>query len=321
MFHVNDLALGLEAGDARDAPATVNVAGDATKCEDVRFPWAAGDPASVRRADIASATAALPASIVFDPDSVIGSSPFSECLGWPDAGNDPPRITQALPAVPALLISGAHDVRTPLADAAALAGQLPNATLLPVPDTGHSVLATDASGCARAAVGAFFAGTAIAQCPAEAPEPVDPLPPRSAAALAPAPPLAGTPGRVLRAVALTLRHDIGLGFEYIVAGNSGAGTAGGFVDVVGHGPNAHVVLRGLSYVPDVRLTGSLRLGSFRHAPGTLVIALGRNKHYGKITLSSGGSMAGTLGGRRFRLSWPARQAIDRAGGLAVLPSD
>ncbi len=54
-----------------------------------------------------------------------------------------------LPNVPTLILSGADDLRTPTANAREVAAQIPDAQLLVVPNTGHSVLGADPTTCAQ----------------------------------------------------------------------------------------------------------------------------------------------------------------------------
>ena len=75
------------------------------------------------------------------------------------------RRPRPLPAVPTLILSGGFDLRTPLEDAAGVAARIPGAQLVAVPFTGHSVVTSDLSDCAKNAMAAFFAGQPAAQCP------------------------------------------------------------------------------------------------------------------------------------------------------------
>ena len=75
--------------------------------------------------------------------------------GWPLTGG-PEVSTAPLPDVPTLILSGADDLRTPTANARAVAAQIPDASLLVVPNTGHSVLGADPTPCAHNALQALF---------------------------------------------------------------------------------------------------------------------------------------------------------------------
>ena len=92
----------------------------------------------------------------------VGDSMVPDCVAWPYASPAPP-LAGTLPNVPTLILSGAQDLRTPTANARAVAARIPDTQLLVVPYTGHSVLGTDLSNCAENAVSAFFAGAAVSR--------------------------------------------------------------------------------------------------------------------------------------------------------------
>jgi hypothetical protein len=218
-----------------------------------------------------------------------------------------------------LVISGRDDSRTPTADASALAASLPAATLLTVPNVGHSVLSSDPSGCAQRAMSAFFIGAPIAQCSPVAAPAVDPLPPTAVASLAPTHALAGMPGHVLSAAVLTLRHDVGFVVPALAAVGEAEGTRAGYIVIRGSGRRARAVLHRLSYVSGVALNGSLAIGSAsNYAPGTLGVSY-RGRHYGTLKLDLKGAIRGRLGGRRFSLTLGGRNQIAAAGGLRPTP--
>jgi len=174
----------------------------ATSCEETLFPWQRAAAAPARLAEAIGALHALPASdfFPFDGSAALQSSLVPVCASWPDASEAPPP-SGALPNVPTLILSGAQDLRTPAAGARAVAVQIPDAQLLLVPYTGHSVLGSDFSGCAQAAVGAFFAGATVQPCTSStnifSPTPVAP---RKLASVHSLPGLRGRPGRTLTAV-------------------------------------------------------------------------------------------------------------------------
>jgi len=58
-----------------------------------------------------------------------------------------------------LAVNGGFDLRTPTANAAAVASQFPQGKLLVVPGVGHSVLSADFSGCSQRAVRGWILGT------------------------------------------------------------------------------------------------------------------------------------------------------------------
>jgi hypothetical protein len=321
------LALGAAANGALDglSPAataaartakTIKAEPIATGCEDTPFPWSQADPVSVRRSKAAQMFNAIPESAIapFARDTISESSGVKSCVGWPEAGTHPPRITGPLPRVPALVLSGTYDIRTPIEDAQAVASQLQGATLLPVSNVGHAVLANDKSGCAQRAVSAFLDARPVAQCPATAPAAVDPLPPASVDSLPPAPVLSGAPGRVLTALVLTLRHDVGFALPLVGKVGISDGTQGGYFRLRFH-HGEYASLHQVSYVPGIALTGQLNLSAARpYAPGRLEVSLDRGS-YGTVMLSPDGSIKGRLGGASFTLSGQQRQAIVATSGL------
>jgi pimeloyl-ACP methyl ester carboxylesterase len=150
-----------DPGDAGGDSTAVLVA---TRCEDGGVPWPAGTPVAQRRAAVDAALAALPSDQLapFTVETLRRTGIADLCNAWPEAPiaqSRPP-----LPDVPALILSGDVDLRTPRSYALALAARLPHAQVLDVPQTGHSVLGSDQSSCARTAVKDFFAGGAVPAC-------------------------------------------------------------------------------------------------------------------------------------------------------------
>jgi pimeloyl-ACP methyl ester carboxylesterase len=290
----------------------------ATRCEDTPFPWAQGDAVDVRKAKLRAGVAALPADAIapFDHETILDEASIGSCVEWPEAGDAPERATAPLPDVPALVISGTDDIRTPLEVAQQVASQLPHSTLLSVPGIGHSVLGD--SGCAARAVRSLFAGTAIAPCASRPAAPVDPLPPRLSE-LAPSGGAAGQPGRVLRAAVLTLRHDIGLVGDALGGLGVMGGTRGGYVLLSGPRNHSRYTIHSLSYVKGIQINGHLTAA--RHsgvAVGRVIVRL-HGRRYGHLDLRSDLSIRGRLGGHRVHLTRAARERINTAGGLTDIP--
>jgi len=130
----------------------------ATRCEDGALPWAPGTPIDKRASALAAALGAVPPGQLapFRPRDLRAFGMSDLCRAWPEAPVAQPR--QPLPAVPTLILSGDEDLRTPRADALAVAARIPGARVLAVPGTGHSALGADRTHCARAAVTDFLAG-------------------------------------------------------------------------------------------------------------------------------------------------------------------
>jgi pimeloyl-ACP methyl ester carboxylesterase len=278
----------------------------ATSCEETPFPWQRTAAPAQRAAEALAALRAIPASAFspFDATTALEAGRVPECESWPDA-SPPPPARSPLPSVPALILSGAQDLRTPTSNARAIAAQLPLAQLLVVPHTGHSVLGSDLSGCADAAVEAFFGGRPVQPCGHEAnlfaPTAV---PPASLARVQSPPGLGGRPGRTLTAVleaivdldrqviAATLQAD-----EELPSGSSFGGLRGGFARLT----SSAAVLRRFSFVPGVTLSGSFPVREGRLQPATIRIS-GSDAAHGTVTFSGHRRVRGMLGGRRFDLN-------------------
>ncbi len=178
----------------------------ATTCEEAKLPWARGAPFSDRRRQAAEAAAAQPDGAFgpFDRQTALLSDVIDICSLWPEAAVAPTPGPGPLPDVPALLVEGEDDLRTPVEAAATVDAQLPRARLLVVEGVGHSPLSADVTGCAPRAFSRFLNGRRTAsRCRGRRPQPTPPAP-RS---LADTPRVGGVPGRrgrAVGAVALTL---------------------------------------------------------------------------------------------------------------------
>ena len=108
----------------------------ATSCEENSYPWNRADTPTQRAAEALAAFTAEPASTFapFSAQTAYNESDAPYCAYWPFATASPESTTGILPNVPTLIISGAEDLRTPTADAQAVAAAIPDATLLVVPE-------------------------------------------------------------------------------------------------------------------------------------------------------------------------------------------
>ena len=151
----------------------------ATRCEESAFPWDRNAGAEQRASQALGAARAHPVTDFqpFNYKIALRSESIPVCLAWPNA-SPPPAPPTPLPPVPTLILSGGFDLRTPREDAASVAARIPGAQLVAVPFTGHSVVTSDLSDCAKNAIAAFFAGQPAAQCPnvkqVIAPSPISP---------------------------------------------------------------------------------------------------------------------------------------------------
>ncbi|MBN1527554.1 MAG: alpha/beta fold hydrolase [Thermoleophilaceae bacterium] len=156
---------------AEPAPASPGQHSDgrfvATACQEQGVPWGRSTPPAERTEEAGRRLALLPDD-AFRPFSkeyggLVYSSLFFECEAWPlTAGTAPAR--GPLPRVPALLLHGDTDVRTPLSGARRVARSVPGARLVVIRGAGHNVLREGGSRCPQRLVGDFLAGRRLPRC-------------------------------------------------------------------------------------------------------------------------------------------------------------
>ena len=263
----------------------------ATVCAELPFPWDPDAPESQRRAQAESRASVLdPAQFnPFDQGTALTWDMMEMCEHWPVARR-PATGNLAAVQAPVLLVNGRTDLRTPLENAERMAEQLPNATVLPIAEVGHSVVGSDPTGCAETATDDFIAGRQQVPCQnAPARMRNRPLAPTDVNALAPAKGTSGKRGRTAKAVDLTIK-DMIAELELIYAGRGGL-RGGAFV--IG---DTALVLRGLVYVPGVKVSG--RVDAFTYE-GTLRVS-GSKASRGTLKIGRKGLVTGTLDGRAIR---------------------
>lgn len=289
----------LDRAAAGAQPASVFSVGQyaATSCESLELPWnPAADPAS-RRAQAQQRIAEMGATpfAPFDGQTVLDADFLPLCLAWPAQARAPQPPPRQVPPVPALLLAGEEDLRTPVESARDAASRNPKARVLTVPGVGHAVLPSDDSRCAERAVRAFLTqtrGPRSCRGPRPYVAPV-PVPPASIDAFGPGGSAARDARRTLRAVDATLDDAV---LALSIGGERGGGLRGGTYAV----RDAGVVLRRYEHVPGVRLDADPRPdGSSR------IRVSGPAAARGTIVLRSGGRVSGTLAGRRVSGSLPA----------------
>jgi pimeloyl-ACP methyl ester carboxylesterase len=295
-------ALVSEAGGGIDNPLFYS-----TYCEEVAFPWNRAATPAVRLAQVQAAADALPTNAFapFDRGVALFESGAQQCDGWPYSTPAPAIGGPPLPNVPTLILSGADDLRTPTADARAVAAQIPDAKLVVVPDTGHSVLGSDFGSCAETAVQAFFAGKPVQPCrPQGTPALLRPtaIPPLHLASVRPSGHLGGRAGETVTAIALTLDDLTRQLLDKVSNASSASQLAR--VDVGGLRAGwaeftlSRLGLHGLSYVPGVTLSGAL-------VGGRLVLHIGgRSAAHGVLSAPAGGRFRGTLDGHSVSVRLP-----------------
>jgi pimeloyl-ACP methyl ester carboxylesterase len=311
----------------------------ATSCEETPFPWQRSAPEATRAVEVEAALNALPSSdfYPFDREAGLLDQTIPLCVAWPNASPSPPP-TGALPNVPTLILSGGQDLRTPTANARSVAKLIPDAQLVTVPYTGHSVIGSDLTGCARSALAAFFAGAPVSACHASTNRfPPAPAAPLSVSGLATTGGVPGGAGRTLSASVKTIRDlermvvVLGLSFGEIPVGAHFGGLRGGDARVT----KTSVVLHRYAYLPGVQLSGTVSTSLLLKAKGSAssLTVGGGAAAAGRLRLSSGHRVAGVLGGRRFAVnvgsahgahagagaSWQAEPASLPIAALAGIP--
>ena len=133
---------------AQPEPASAFSAGRyATVCEETPLPWDAATPPAERAAVARARAEALDPDAFAPFDAAVAFADEVElCLRWPAPFRPAPAAPGPYPDVPALLLQGEEDLRTPPSASAAVAARLPQAQRVVVPGVGHAVVAADFSG-------------------------------------------------------------------------------------------------------------------------------------------------------------------------------
>jgi pimeloyl-ACP methyl ester carboxylesterase len=281
-----------------------------TECEELPYPWARTAAPASRLTEALAAAKAMPAGSFgpFNAQTAVEASAAPVCAYWPFASAAPETTITSEPDVPTLIINGADDLRTPLANAQAVQAMIPGAALVVVPQTGHSALTTEQfSSCGQNAVNAFFAGTPIqTNCTAKKlPGYLQPAhrAPSSLGSVGPVAGSHGAAGRTAHAVELTIdwtgRELNESLYETLIGSynpnyNRGlGGLDGGFAKVSTSKSTANVTVsfHGFSYVGGVKISGAFS----DDGTGRLVISGGQAAS-GTLVARKPDDFTGTLGG-------------------------
>jgi pimeloyl-ACP methyl ester carboxylesterase len=289
-----------------------------TLCLDARVPWAFEAPAEQRRA----AAAKLMASVALGPlrpwpARLLGFGTIWECQRFGPSGLPDAIKGGAIPNVPGVILHGAWDLRTPPADARALAAAWPSGTLVTAPATGHGVLRS-ATPCATEALDALLGGRAVdGQVCADTRPVAEPLQVASIADdVRPLPGVPRTVARTAAAVVATLRDaevEVAL-----AAPRGGSMLQAGLVEGWVRGsrtppsPAVRAALGSYALLDGLELTGTFAAHSTTSWTAKVKLS---GRHRGSVTISKG-RLRGTIDGRSVDVRLPgafARPAVTRYG--------
>lgn len=195
----------------------------ATTCADTALPWKRGSTAAQRRA--AGLRAIGRASLGgLPPESLKTFGVLDVCASWPAPVRAPLAVN--VPDVPALVLGGTADLRTPIEDARAVVRRLPRSRLLVLRGAGHGVLGNTLTDCPGRALLKFLRGRQTkTNCAAK--PPIAPYP-RVPATLAGVKPLPGVPGLAGRVAAAALETARDVRRDSWLAGRHAGGLRGGW---------------------------------------------------------------------------------------------
>jgi pimeloyl-ACP methyl ester carboxylesterase len=292
-----------------------------TSCLDVHLPYALSTPLVDRPPVAQSATDAIDPALFapFTRETVSRTSYAEDCLQWPAEPSALPSI-DPLPDVPALLLGGRMDIRTPLENAKEVATELPHSTVVSVAGTGHDVLDSDLTLCAEKALRRFIQDKPVDRPCKGQTNAVDVLPPapRSLQDYDRAPGVPGDAGRVVFAVADAANDARVTVLQRLYAGlplDTG-GLHGGTMhleDTIGH-------LHRWAYAPGVRLSGVVEV-SDEPVVGILRVD-GPGKLDGHLTIHTDGRIIGRIAGHpvRYRPGAGAARAARVSGAALRAPT-
>jgi pimeloyl-ACP methyl ester carboxylesterase len=298
----------------------------AALCEESSMPWAAVASPTERRTQAAAFVTAQPPGTFgpFGSRAVLGSDVLDLCERWPATGGSPP-TGGPLPDVPALVLAGGADLRTPAEDAQAVAASLPRAQLRVVRNSGHSVVGTSFSGCVDKGLRRFLAGGVAGRCSGRRQSDPLPPPPISFRDLGFHRRIGPVRGRTATAVGWSVVDGfVGLGSAIFRQLSSGG--LRGFPPTIRYGGlrggsyaysflDDRLRLRRVSIVAGVRVSGTVRFE--KRVAGRLRVS-GRAAAEGWLRLRKDGHLVGRLGGRRVHVGLlPGESFIAAAAAKAT----
>ena len=133
---------GRGAGRAAVAAGPSPAAATPTVCEETPLPWELSTPLEARLGEAHRRASELGAAAFAPFDlQTAAADEIGLCLRWPDVPSGRvPAPRAPYPAVPALILQGGEDLRTPPEGSARVAAGIPGAERVVVPGVGHAVV-------------------------------------------------------------------------------------------------------------------------------------------------------------------------------------
>lgn len=312
------LAVSDSAGHATQSLPPINQdVNRITRCLDIRVPWSFEAPPAQRSALVKEAKTAIPDDRIAPfSRKLIDHGGLEGCVLFGPAGLPGAIRGGAMPAVPGVILQGGLDLRTPLANAEAMAAAWPSGTLVVAQASGHGVLRSSTA-CATQALDQLLGGRAVdGKACAQTTLAAEPLPVVHDPALVR--PLPGAPRAVARtagAIVASLRVMEVVGAAATPLGGEGAaGSSHGGMAIVRRTPPSTAMsadLRRYELFPGLALSGRLATTA-RGWTASLRVA-GRRR--GTVAVR-GGRMKGRIDGVALDVRLPAalaKPAVTRYG--------
>lgn len=310
----------LAFGTARETTPPVNPeVNRATRCIDLRTPWTFEAPLEQRKA----ATEALQRTISPSTLAPWGTAPLKYGTVWDCTSFAPSGMPEAIrggeiPAgVPGVILQGAWDMRTPPANARAVAARWKSGTVVTAPGTGHGVLRS-ATPCATQALDALLSGRAVDAGACSGTRPVA-EPQLIGARAADVAALPGAPRAVARTAAAVLATIRDAEVTIAVAAPRGGsalvpGVADGWAEATRTAPSLASTLRLTRFAlqDGLQLAGTVTIRSASSYGARLTLG---GRHRGTVAIA-GGRLRGKIDGTKLdvRLRGAhARPAVTRYG--------
>jgi pimeloyl-ACP methyl ester carboxylesterase len=291
----------------------------ATTCTDTAMPWTPGSYPATRRPQLDASLASVPAAAIapLDRSSARETSVSGACLGWPPTATVPDAAPDAYAAVPALILSGLADVRTPLESARAVAAKLPGAQLLTVAGTGHDVLDSDTTGCVATGLVQFLLGRTVTTTACRRSNGLDRAVGRFPTRIGQLRATGGhgRPARALTAALASAQDALDVAVTLLDSGMAPrfGGLRGGTLRArLGDGGNLVVALRRYTFVPGLHVSGTVRVDR-RKATARLTLG---GAATGRVRID-GGRRTATIGGHHLGVRARGEPSAHEAARLGV----